>query len=123
MLNSSDSLKLPSALVWTEGHIQLRVVSVAVNRKEMPLDNVKQFACINRKKRVRSSHRSSHRISSHVISSHVVFLPSLPLFRSLFLPVTSVLPFLASERQFFFISFSYGGLSSKDTGVKASFLK
>ena len=43
--------KLPGAFVWTGGHIQLRVVSVAVNRGKVHLaDNVKQFACINRKK-------------------------------------------------------------------------
>ena len=49
-LNSSDSLKLPGTFVWTEGHIQLRVVSVAVNRGKVHLDNIKQFACINREK-------------------------------------------------------------------------
>ena len=48
VLNSSDSLELPSVLIWTEEHIQLRVVGVAVNRREVRLDNAKQFACINR---------------------------------------------------------------------------
>ena len=50
MLYSSDSLKLPGACVWTERHIQLRVVSLAVNRWKVHLDNIKQFACINREK-------------------------------------------------------------------------
>ena len=50
MLYSSDSLKLPGAYVWTERHIQLRVVSVAVNRGKVHLDDIKQFACINREK-------------------------------------------------------------------------
>ena len=42
MLYSSDSLKLPGAYVWTERHIQLRVVSVAVNRGKVHLDDIKQ---------------------------------------------------------------------------------
>ena len=50
MLYSSDSLKLPGAYVWTERHIQLRVVSVAVTRGKVHLDNIKQFASINREK-------------------------------------------------------------------------
>ena len=50
MLNSSDSLEFPDAFVWTERHIQLRVVSVAVSRGKVYLDNIKQFACINREK-------------------------------------------------------------------------
>ena len=50
VLNSSDSLKLPGAFVWTERLIQLRVDSVAVNRGKVHLDNIKQFACINREK-------------------------------------------------------------------------
>ena len=50
IINSSDSLKLPGAYVGTERHIQLRVVSVAVNRGRVHFDNIKQFACINREK-------------------------------------------------------------------------
>ena len=50
MLNSSDNLKLPGAFVWTDRHIQLRVVSVAVNGGKVHLDNIKQFACIKREK-------------------------------------------------------------------------
>ena len=50
VLNSSDRLKLPGAFVWTERLIQLRVDSVAVNRGKVYLDNIKQFACINREK-------------------------------------------------------------------------
>lgn len=45
-----SSLKLPDAFVSTERHIQLCVVSVAMNHGTVHLDIIKQFACIDRKK-------------------------------------------------------------------------
>ena len=50
MLKSSDSPKLPGAYVWTERRIQLCVVRIPVNHGKVHLDNIKQFACINRQK-------------------------------------------------------------------------